>query len=233
MASEDLGSSAYSGGALGSRYPSFYGPQGRLAWVDSALEAVSRGSTTIGIKTTNFALISSHIKPMHSMIEPAEKIFTIDTQIGATGSGYIGDILQLIDELRLQAQKHRITFESSIDVGSLAKHLSTFLHAYTVYATRPQAASVIIAGIDQMGIQLYQVDPSGTFFRGTGFAIGQSAEYALSEMQKEYNPSMTVEDAMALASKAIEGAVGEKPAVIETGIVTLKDKQFRRIGPSA
>jgi 20S proteasome alpha/beta subunit len=52
-------------------------------------------------------------------------------------------------------------------------------------------------------------------------------------MQKEYNPSMTVEDAMALASKAIEGAVGEKPAVIETGIVTLKDKQFRRIGPSA
>lgn len=116
MASEDLGGtvgSSYSGSANGSRYPSsFYGPQGRLVWVDSALEAVGRGSATIGIKTTNFALISSHIKPMHSMIEPAEKIFTIDTQIGATGSGYIGDILQLIDELRLQAQKHRLTFES-------------------------------------------------------------------------------------------------------------------------
>jgi len=33
------------------RYTNFYGPQGRLVLVDSALEAVNRGSTTIGIKT--------------------------------------------------------------------------------------------------------------------------------------------------------------------------------------
>ena len=29
------------------RYTNFYGPQGRLVLVDSALEAVNRGSTTI------------------------------------------------------------------------------------------------------------------------------------------------------------------------------------------
>lgn len=112
--------------------------------MDSALEAVSRGSTTIGIKTPTFALKSSH-SPTKPLVEPSEKIFTIDLHVGATGSGYIGDILQLIDEIQLAAQKHRLTYESPVDISSLAKHLSSYLHNYTIYAVRPQAASVIIA----------------------------------------------------------------------------------------
>ncbi|MCI0557054.1 MAG: hypothetical protein MN733_01050 [Nitrososphaera sp.] len=216
------------GSSMGGRYPYFYGPEGRLVLVDSALEAVSRGSTTLGIKTPSFALIASHIKPVRPLIDPAEKIFAIDGHVGATGSGYIGDILQLIDELRLEAQKHRLNFESPIDVGSLAKHLGSYLHNYTIYAVRPQAASVIVAGSDQAGLQLYQIDPSGTFMRGTGFAIGQSADVALDVLQREYSADMSVEQAVSLSNKAIERALGERP-VIEIGVVTAKDRQFQKL----
>ncbi|MDE1829521.1 MAG: proteasome subunit alpha [Thaumarchaeota archaeon] len=209
------------------RFP-FYGPQGRLVLVDSALEAVSRGSTTIGIKTPKFAILSSQIKPTHPLIEPSEKIFSIDYHVGATGSGYIGDILQLIDTLRLEAQKHKLTYETPIDTDSLAKHLSTYLHNYTTYAVRPQAASVIIAGSDETGIQLYQVDPSGTFFRGSGFAIGQAADIALDVVTKEYSADLTQQQAVDLAKKAIEKALGEKP-VVETGIVLASDKTFHKL----
>jgi proteasome alpha subunit len=213
----------------GGRYPYFYGPEGRLVLVDSALEAVSRGSTTIGIKTPAFALLASHIKPVRPLIDPAEKIFAIDGHVGATGSGYIGDILQLIDELRLEAQKHRLNFESPIDVGSLTKHLGSFLHNYTVYAVRPQAASVIIAGVDPAGVQLYQVDPSGTFFRGSGFAIGQSAEVALDVLQREYSADMSVDQAVALSNKAIERALGERP-IVEIGVVNAKEgSRFQKL----
>src|SRR5919199_4666455 len=211
------------------RYPYFYGPEGRLVLVDSALEAVSRGSTTLGIRTPTFALLASHIKPVRPLIDPAEKIFVIDGHIGATGSGYIGDILQLIDELRLEAQKHRLNFESPIDVGSLAKHLGSFLHNYTVYAVRPQAASVIIAGLDQAGVQLYQVDPSGTFFHGSGFAIGQSADVALDVLQREYSADMTVDQAVELSNKAIERALGERP-VVEIGVVSANNgSRFQKL----
>ena len=211
---------------IAGRFP-FYGPQGRLVLVDSALEAVSRGSTTIGIKTPKFAIISSQIKPTHPLIEPSEKIFAIDFHVGATGSGYIGDILQLIDTLRLESQKHRLTYETTIDIDSLAKHLSSFLHNYTTYAVRPQAASVIIAGEDQTGVQLYQVDPSGTFFRGSGFAIGQASETALDVITKEYSTDMKLEQAIELGRKSIEKALGEKP-IVETGIVEL-GKTFRKL----
>lgn len=210
------------------RYPYYYGPEGRLVLVDSALEAVNKGSTTIGIKTPTFALLSSHIKPTKPLVDPAEKIFTIDEHIGATGSGYIGDILQLIDEIQLAAQKHRLTYESPIDVNSLAKHLSSYLHNYTIYAVRPQAASIIIAGKDQTGVQLYQVDPSGTFFKGAGFAIGQYSEVALDVIQKEYSIEMDVEQAIQLSSKAIEKALGERP-MVQTGIITTKDGSFKKV----
>ena len=211
-----------------SRYPYYYGPEGRLVLVDSALEAVNRGSTTIGIKTPLFALISSHIKPTKPLVEPAEKIFTIDGHVGATGSGYIGDILQLIDEIRLAAQKHRLTYESPIDISSLAKHLGSYLHNYTIYAVRPQAASIIIAGIDQTGIQLFQVDPSGTFLKGAGFAIGQYSDIALDVVQREYSADMTMEQASHLSNKAIEKALGERP-LVETGVITSKDGYFKKL----
>jgi len=130
--------------------------------------------------------------------------------------------------LRLEAQKHRLSFESPIDVGSLAKHLGSYLHNYTIYAVRPQAASVIIAGADQTGVQLYQVDPSGTFFRGSGFAIGQASDSALDVIQREYSADMTVKQAVDLSNKAIEKALGERP-VVEIGVVSAEDNKFKML----
>jgi proteasome alpha subunit len=219
---------AEAGAGFSNRYPSFYGPEGRLILVDSALEAVNRGSTTIGIKTASFALLASHIKPARPLMEPTEKVFPVDGHVGATGSGYIGDILQLIDELRLEAQKHRLSFESPIDIGSLTKHLGGYLHNYTIYAVRPQAASVIIAGVDQTGVHMYQVDPSGTYFRGAGFAIGQSADSALDAIQRDYSADMTVEQAVQLANKAIEKALGER-SIVEIGLATAKEGKFKKL----
>ncbi len=210
------------------KYPYYYGPQGRLVLVDSALEAVSRGSTTIGLKTEKFALLSSHIKPIRPLVEPSEKVFPIDEHMGATGSGYIGDILRLIDELRLEAQKHRLVYETPIDVGSLAKHIGTFLHSYTIYTVRPQAASVVLAGTDPTGIQMYQIDPSGTFFKGQAFAIGQESDKALDVIQRNYSADMNVDQAVQLSNQAIEYALNERP-VVEHGVVSADSKIFKKL----
>ncbi len=127
-------------------------------------------------------MISSHIKPTLPLVDPNEKIFAIDKHIGATGADYIADIEQLIEEIRLQAQKHGVSYESSIDMKSIVKHLSTYLHTYTIYAVRPQTASIIIADVDGNGVQLYQVDPSGTYLKGSGFAIDYTNLYKFAKL---------------------------------------------------
>jgi proteasome alpha subunit len=208
-----------------SRMPFFYNQEGRLVQVDYALQAVSRGSTTIGIKTNDFALLSSQVKPTRPLMEPAEKVFVVDDHIGATGSGYIGDVTTLLDQLRVAAQRHRVVYDEPIDIGTLSRNLSEYLHEFTMYAVRPFGASVILAGIDHLGVQLVQVDPSGTTFKGSAFAIGQASDDALETIVKGYRPDLSVEDALALATQAVEGVNGGK-SVIEHGFVTTTSKKF-------
>jgi len=212
----------------GGRMPFFYNTEGRLIQVDYALQAVGRGSTTIGLRTKDFALISSQVKPTRSLLEPAEKIFVVDDHVGATGSGYIGDVNTLIDELRLAAQRHRLAYDEPIDVGTLSRGLSQYLHSFTMYTVRPFGASIVLAGADELGIQLVQVDPSGTTFKGSGFAIGQYADEALEAIKNGYRPDLTVEQAIALNTQAIEGVNGGK-SQIEHGIVRKETRKFERL----
>ena len=75
---------------------------------------------------------------------------------------------------------------------------------------------------------MYQVDPSGTYFRGSGFAIGHYSDIALDVLQREYNPDLSIDEAIALGNKAMERALDEGP-LVETGIVTVKDGVFRNL----
>jgi proteasome alpha subunit len=208
------------------RMPFFYNQEGRLVQVDYALQAVSRGSTTLGLKTKDLAVLSSQVKPTRPLMEPAEKVFVVDEHIGATGSGYIGDVTTLLDQLRVAAQRHRLVYDEPIDVGTLSRNLSEYLHEFTMYAVRPFGASVVIAGVDALGVQLIQVDPSGTTFKGSAFAIGQAADEALDTIVKGYRPDLSVEQAIALSAQAIEGVNGGKTQ-IEHGVVTASAKRFQ------
>jgi len=208
--------------------PYFYGPEGSLVQVDFALEAVSRGSTTLGIKTNEVAILASQLKPTRPLIDPSEKVFLIDDHVGATGAGYIGDVLKLVQELRIEAQKHNLTFGSPVDIKTAAESLSSYLHQYTIYAVRPLGASVIMAGKDPTGVQLYQVDPSGTFFKGSAFAVGNRSEQAIEYIQTRYNPRLSKEELLSLASDAIRTATNEN-APIEFGIVNGTDSKFHKL----
>lgn len=215
----------------GGRMPFFYTSEGRLMQVEMALQAVGRGSTTLGLKTKDFAVLSSQVKPTRSLLEPAEKVFVVDEHVGATGSGYIGDVNTLIDEVRIAAQRHRLVYDTPADVGTLSRGLSQHLHSFTMYTVRPFGASIILAGADELGIQLVQVDPSGTAFRGAGFAIGQYADEALEVVKNGYRPDLTLDDALALNARAIESGNGGR-SVIEHGVVRLDSKRFERFAPA-
>jgi len=213
---------------MGGRMPFFYTPEGRLIQVEMALQAVGHGSTTLGLKTKDFAVLSSQVKPTRSLLEPAEKVFVIDDHVGATGSGYIGDLNTLVDEVRVAAQRHRLVYDTPVDVGTLSRGLSQYLHSFTMYTVRPFGASIIFAGVDNLGIQLVQVDPSGTPFRGSGFAIGQYADEALEVVKAGYRPDLTLEEAVALNTRAIESGNGGK-SQIEHGVVRSETRRFERL----
>lgn len=210
------------------RTPFFYGPEGRLIQVDAALEAVRRGSTTVGLKTNDYVLLASQVRPTRPLMQAPEKIFHLDEHVGATGSGYVGDLLHLIDEARLQAQRYRLVYDTPIDILSLAKQLGSYFHNFTLYAVRPPGASVILAGADQQGIQLYQVEPGGTYFNGKAASIGQNSEKALEVVAEGYREDLSIDQGVQLATKAVTEAAGEK-ANIEFGLVKKDVEKFEKL----
>ncbi|MCS7129050.1 MAG: hypothetical protein NZ919_00195, partial [Candidatus Caldarchaeum sp.] len=159
-----------------SRFQMFYGPEGRMTLVDRALEAVMRGAISIGLRFPKYAVVASMVKPTRKLMKPSDKVFVVDDHVGITGSGYISDLYRVVDHMRLEAQRHRLLFDAPMDIGSLVDSVSGYFHGYTLYPVRPQGVAVIIAGLDKLGVQLYQVDPSGTAFTGDAFTVGMNSD---------------------------------------------------------
>ena len=63
---------------------------------------------------------------------------------------------------------------------------------------RPFGVSLLVAGYDENGPQLYQVDPSGSYWAWKASATGKNSINAKTLLEKRYNnnPDMELEDAI-------------------------------------
>ena len=93
---------------------------------------------------------------------------------------------------------------------------------------RPFGVSLLLAGFDNYGPQLYQVDPSGSYFAWKASAIGKSMTSAKAFLEKRYSDDMEAEDAVHTAlltlKESFEGEVSGHN--IEVGVIS-GDKTFR------
>lgn len=76
----------------------------------------------------------------------------------------------------------------------------------------------MVAGVDDLGPLLYQIDPSGTMVGYKAKGIGSADEGIQSILDEHYNERMNLEDAQKLALNALKQAMEAK---IETGLVQL------------
>ena len=98
---------------------------------------------------------------------------------------------------------------------------------------RPFGVSLLVAGFDDAGPQLYQVDPSGSYFAWKASAIGKNMTNAKTFLEKRYSDDMELEDAVHTAiltlKEGFEGQISGQN--IEIGVVGA-DRAFRVLTPS-
>lgn len=76
--------------------------------------------------------------------------------------------------------------------------------------SRPFGVALLIAGIDELGPQLYHTDPSGTSIRYDAKAIGSGSEAAQSELQDKWHKQMTLQEAQILTLRVLKQVMEEK-----------------------
>jgi 20S proteasome subunit alpha 2 len=93
---------------------------------------------------------------------------------------------------------------------------------------RPFGVSLLVAGYDDQGPHLYQVDPSGSYFAWKASAIGKNMTNAKTFLEKRYSDDMELEDAVHTAiltlKEGFEGQISGQN--IEIGVIGA-DRKFR------
>ena len=210
-----------------------FSPDGRLFQVEYAREAVKRGTTTVGLKFKDGVVLIVDKRIASRLMEPKsiEKIYDIDEHIGCATSGLVADARILVDEARKNAQIHKITYNENITVEGLVKKICDFKQNYTQYGgVRLFGTALLVAGVDDLGCQLFETDPSGALVAYKASSIGSGRPAVMDLFEKEYQEDMTYTDAMKLGLRALAAATEDKPTpqTVEVGVVE-KGKRFRRL----
>ncbi|KAI9293787.1 20S proteasome subunit alpha V [Neoconidiobolus thromboides FSU 785] len=212
-----------------------FSPEGRLFQVEYALEAIKLGSTAVGLETSEGVVLVVEKRITSKLLEPSsvEKILEIDEHIATTFSGLTADSRTIINHARVEAQNHTFTYNEKIKVESVTQAISDLALRFgeiedsAAIMSRPFGVATLIAGVDEVGPQLYYCDPSGTFSRYSAKAIGSGSEGAQSELKELYNSNLTLEEAGIMALKVVKQVMEETLTIknVQAAIVT-KEKGF-------
>ncbi|KAJ1550915.1 Proteasome subunit alpha type-2 [Nowakowskiella sp. JEL0078] len=244
---------------MGDRYSfslTTFSPSGKLGQIEYALTAVSQGITSIGIKgiillagadvfsdlslivpfylATNGIVIATEKKQTSTLVDDTsiEKVSMISKNIGIVYSGMGPDARVLVDRARKSAQSYKQVYSEEPPTSILVKEIASVMQDFTQSGgVRPFGVSLLVAGYDDLGPQLYQVDPSGSYFSWKATAIGKNMINAKTFLEKRYTPQMELEDAVHTAiltlKEGFEGALTE--STVEIGIATFEPK-FNTLG---
>jgi proteasome alpha subunit len=216
--------------------PTMYSPDGRIYQVEYAIETVKRGTLAIGISSKEGVIMAVEEKPRTLQTKNiTQKIFQVDYHIGVAAAGYIPDARVQVDSARFFSQGNRMTYDESVEVATVAKHLADQAHQFTQYGgVRPNGVSMIIAGIDQKGESIYVTDPSGTYIQFAAVAIGAGSDDVNAFLEKYYKEDLSLEDAASLAIAAINLKSEAKDGVnhIKMAKISSQAKIFEKISES-
>uniref|UniRef100_A0A6B2LG53 Proteasome alpha-type subunits domain-containing protein n=1 Tax=Arcella intermedia TaxID=1963864 RepID=A0A6B2LG53_9EUKA len=209
-----------------------FSPTGNLVQIEYALNAVAQGATTIGIKGKNGVVLATEKKlPLLTDETSVKKIELLTDNIGISYSGMGPDFRLLVRKGRKKAQEYQKFYKEPIPLSMMVRELATIMQEFTQSGgVRPFGVSLMVAGYDDKGPQLYQVDPSGSYFAWKASAIGRGMVAAKSFLElraQDELPNLTTDDAIHRAIRILkEGFQGEiDENNIEVGVVG-EDRKF-------
>ena len=179
------------------RSATMFSPDGHILQVEYAEKTVRLGTASIGMNCSDGVLIVADKGQKDSLIIPesADKIFEIDEHIMASGAGFISDARILINQIRLSAQQHRVTYDSPIDVESVIREIADIQQQYTQHpGVRPFGVAIIVAGLQENEAKLYTSNITGNYFEYHAVAIGENDEKIKEILRKKYRKEMKIEE---------------------------------------
>ena len=110
-----------------------FSPSGKLVQIEHALNAVSQGATSLGIKASNGVVIATEKKLPTELIDKStvQKIQLLTPNVGVLYSGMGPDFRVLVGKARKKAQQYFMLYKENIPVAQLVRETAMVMQEFT------------------------------------------------------------------------------------------------------
>jgi len=192
-------------------------------------EKILHGTTTVGIKAKDGVVLCADMRASAGYFianNNTMKIQKIDEHAGMTMAGGVADAQNITDILRYHANLHRIQKQEPIPIKSLTRLTSLIFHQNRGY---PFMADILVGGYDNAGPALFNIDMFGSVEEKTYVTTGSGSPVAYGLLEEEYRDDLTVEEAKAIALRAVKAAITRNIGTGDGINVSIIDKDGFRL----
>ncbi|KAK5582866.1 hypothetical protein RB653_004455 [Dictyostelium firmibasis] len=212
-----------------------FSPQGKLYQIEYAFKAIKTGGlTSVGIRGKDCVVVATQKKIPDKLIDPKSvtSLYKLTDYIGCVQTGIVPDSKSQASRAIQECSSFHHKFGYQIPPNVLAKRMADIAQLSTQHASaRPLGVAMILIGIDdELGPQLFKVDPAGVYTGYKATAAGEKEQESTNFLEKKFksNPQLSKDETIQMAISTLQSVLGAdlKSSDLEIGICTMDNRKF-------
>lgn len=196
-------------------------------------EKLKTGTTTVGIACKDGIVLAADKRATAGNLivdKKADKVHIISDDVAVTIAGVVSDAQLLIKLIKAELKLKEIRTNKKPTIKESANLLGGMLYSNIRRPSMmPGIAHFLLAGKDLLGAHLYDLFPDGSITEIKEFvSSGSGSVIAYGVLETQYNPEMTIEEGIRLATRSINAAM-QRDSCSGNGIdvVTITNKEIK------
>ncbi|MCS6769260.1 MAG: archaeal proteasome endopeptidase complex subunit beta [Candidatus Caldarchaeum sp.] len=165
------------------------------------------GTTTVGMVVKDAVVVATDTRVTAGFFvahRRGKKVFPLAKHAAITIAGRVADAQSLIDLLKANINYYQIIRETPMPINAIARLTSSIMFGSRYF---PYYAQLILAGVDDQGPHLFNLDPFGSVTEEKLIATGSGSPVAYGVLEPNYREDLDFKLALELAFQAVSAAI--------------------------
>jgi proteasome beta subunit len=191
-------------------------------------DQIKKGTTTCALTCNDGIVLAADTRASAGFFiadRHVMKIQKVDRHMGMTIAGGVADAQNLVDIMRYNANIYRLTNRELMPIKSAARLCSNVLFNQRYY---PYYVQIILAGFDNVGGQIYNIDLFGSITTEKFISTGSGSPVAYGYLESEFKEDLSVNEGYRIAIQAIAAAIRRNAGTGDNINAVIIDKEGYR-----